>query len=204
MNNFNPYTVRPMSKLSILVQAQRDWHNSNEYAKLPLYLKANSRECVRDMIVRPTLIRCVEQSILSMVEDDKFEDEVVAHWPHVAEYAEELMKYELPTIPTERRIQKSNECIELDEKLGKFYMREGSDATREIGIEALHNLQITKTSYVDGQYRIRLRRPGLIIGRKGTNIEALQKYLNVDVRIEEEETDPYYHIIPPLYSEDYE
>lgn len=192
-----------MSKLSILVQAQFDWHNSSEYAKLPLYLKANGRERVRDMIVRPTLIRCVEQAILSLVEDDKFEDEVVAHWPHVAEYAEELMKYELPTLPTERRAKKSDECIALDEKLGKFYMKEGNDVAREIGIEALHNLQITSTSYVDGHYRIRLRRPGLIIGRKGVNIQALQAYLNVDVRIEEETTDPYYHIIPPVYYEEY-
>ena len=90
---------------------------------------------------------------------------------------------------------------EADEKLGRFYLQR-SDNNMGGAVAALSALRITCTSFRYGyggsvsKYVIRLYRPGLLIGVKGENIMALQKYMGCDIRIEEEMLpDPYYHIL---------
>ena len=85
---------------------------------------------------------------------------------------------------------------DADAKLGDYYLKKYCNDYEEAEKE-LRRLEITRTSYANGIYTITLRRPGLLIGCKGTNIYDLEDYLGFKVRIVEETAmDPYSTIVP--------
>jgi len=85
---------------------------------------------------------------------------------------------------------------QADQCLGQFYLKR-SEGNRGGALAALNSLRITSTSVSGKSYTVRLYRPGLLIGVRGENVVALQKFMDMKIRIEEETLpDPYYHILP--------
>lgn len=90
--------------------------------------------------------------------------------------------------------------IEVARQIGYFYLdKNGGDlpkATKE-----LESLRISKIELTDATITIHLGRPGLIIGRKGANFEALEKHLGKKISIYEAEHWLDY-LIPYVYCEE--
>jgi len=86
----------------IMINAQDMWYKSDDYTKLPLCLSANSRDKVRNVIVIPEIKRCVERAIIDLLDNScVMNSEFDAHFKNAAEYAEEVVRYELPILITE-------------------------------------------------------------------------------------------------------
>lgn len=78
----------------------------------------------------------------------------------------------------------SKELKDLALEIGQFYYE--SRGSVDKACEDIANLGITNLSFDDdGRFVIELTRPGLLIGRKAQNIDALQKRLGVHVHIVE-------------------
>ena len=90
---------------------------------------------------------------------------------------------------------------ELFTKIGEFFLEKNSGDFGKAQ-EAIELLGITRISLSSNEMTICLRRPGLLIGKKGERIDALSKYLKPFVRtilIEEDELVDY--LTPVDYSD---
>jgi hypothetical protein len=74
---------------------------------------------------------------------------------------------------------------EVCEKIGQFYLQKHSGNYDKAAIE-ITKLGITGVLVSHNKIIIQLYRPGLLIGKKGENIENLQAFLGVSLHIEEE------------------
>ena len=81
-------------------------------------------------------------------------------------------------------------------KIGYYYLQKhnGHYAKTEKEITDTRFIKIDVTT--DNSVSITVGRPGLLIGKKGTNIDALSKYLGKEVKIIEEMDDLHAYLIP--------
>ena len=74
--------------------------------------------------------------------------------------------------------------ITIASKIGRFYAEKHGWDTAAANKEIL-SLRISDIVINSDGIEIHLSRPGLLIGRRGTNIEALQRFLGCRIHIEE-------------------
>jgi len=90
----------------------------------------------------------------------------------------------------------SEEVKDIASKIGHYYLQKLN------GDYALAEKEITDTRFTkievttDNTLSITAGRPGLLIGKKGTNIDALSKYLRMEIKIIEEMDDLHVWLIP--------
>lgn len=77
--------------------------------------------------------------------------------------------------------------------IGQFYLQKNNEDW-EKAIDEITQLRITNMRIVDDKLEITSNRPGLIIGPKGSNINALEKYLKIQIMIKEEKHDWLYEM----------
>jgi ribosomal protein S3 len=91
---------------------------------------------------------------------------------------------------------------EMARRIGLFYLQKNNQDYEKTEKE-LTDLRISKIEIdVKGVVFITLARVGLFIGRKGENIEKLNRFLKSDVRIVED-MDSIYEALIPHNMEDY-
>jgi ribosomal protein S3 len=75
---------------------------------------------------------------------------------------------------------------DVAKKIGNFYLlkNNGDYAKTE---EEINSLQISKIEVTDDTVAITTNRPGLLIGRRGTNVDMLTEALKMKIKIIEEE-----------------
>lgn len=93
----------------------------------------------------------------------------------------------------------TTEVKEIAQRIGQFFLERNSYDYNKTA-RFLESMRITEILVRDKEITIKLSRPGLIIGRKGTVIDALSKYLNMHVRIEEVQQHLYDFLVPHDYS----
>lgn len=71
----------------------------------------------------------------------------------------------------------SNEVREMARKIGQLYNYDRNE---------LAKLAITKLEFVDGKLRITTGRPGVVIGKRGQNVERIAQALGVFITIVED------------------
>lgn len=78
---------------------------------------------------------------------------------------------------------------EAASKISKFYrIKNGNNESKECykaAREEISKLKIVDIKATEGEVSIHLARPGLLIGKKGENIGALQQYLGTRINIVE-------------------
>lgn len=79
----------------------------------------------------------------------------------------------------------STEVRDVASRIGHFYLEKNHGDYKETEIE-IRRLGITKLVVEPDKITITLERPGLIIGKRGGNLDSLTKRLGKTVRIEEE------------------
>ena len=91
--------------------------------------------------------------------------------------------------------------IVILEKIGIFFLHYHEDDYAKTK-EFLHNAAITKVEILSAtEILIWSRRPGFLIGRRGTTIDGLSSHLNMDIRIiEDTEPSLYDYLIPAKLS----
>ncbi len=96
---------------------------------------------------------------------------------------------------------------EYARSIGEFYLKK-HDGNYSRACEAVEKLQITKleviytvdSTHPEGAREtvvITTARPGMLIGKKGTNIDELSQHLNAHIKIVEEEDHLLYYLMPP-------
>lgn len=89
----------------------------------------------------------------------------------------------------------TQEVRDIAQKIGQFYLQK-YDNDYQLAEQELIRLQITKIEVEPEMVRITLARPGILIGRRGINIENLTKFLGVKVFIIEDQDPIYSWLIP--------
>lgn len=74
---------------------------------------------------------------------------------------------------------------EVAKNIGTFYLQKNNGDYEKTEMELLH-LLISKIEMKGSDVVITTARPGLLIGKRGTNIDALTKHLKSEVRIIED------------------
>lgn len=85
---------------------------------------------------------------------------------------------------TERISSPAKELQNIGSQIGRYYLKK-NDNNYEATRTEIENLKIVNVQLVDDQIIISTARPGLLIGRKGMNIENLQTYLGKKLSIQE-------------------
>lgn len=93
----------------------------------------------------------------------------------------------------------------IAERIGQFYLQK-NDGDYEKAAAELEKLRVTKIEVVEEPckecnhpteiIKMTCVRVGMLIGRFGKNIELLEKFLGVKVKIFEEKDDLYQYLIP--------
>ena len=90
----------------------------------------------------------------------------------------------------------SQQTKEAASKIGEFYLQKNNRDYKATENEIL-NLRISLIRVLDdGAVEITTERPGLLIGRRGINIDELTKFLGVRVHIIEERDPINSYLIP--------
>ena len=94
----------------------------------------------------------------------------------------------------------SQEVKDVAERIGQYYLEKnhGDYASTELEITSLHisEIQVDNSLAHSIAISITTARPGLLIGKRGTNIDALEKYLNTKVKIIEDKDPLHSYLIP--------
>jgi ribosomal protein S3 len=111
----------------------------------------------------------------------------------------------------------SNEVKEVARKIGQYYLQKARDrieTTYDIipqynsshaKAEAeICRLGISKIEVEGNIVTITAARVGLLIGVRGRNIDALNKFLNMDIRVIEDTNSLNDYLIPNAYNEEYD
>lgn len=86
--------------------------------------------------------------------------------------------------------------IELLDKIGHFFLKEKEDYQETERF--LRLMEITQIERVSShKIVILLRRPGMLIGKKGQRLEALEKHLNLKIQIVEDTNPSLYDFLIP-------
>lgn len=98
--------------------------------------------------------------------------------------------------------KKLNEkLIDIVSLIGEFYLRKNDNDYVKTSVE-IKQLKITEIKLDDKSVLITLKRPGLLIGKRGENIDKLEKFLSMKVKIFETENSELDYLIPePPYEE---
>lgn len=95
----------------------------------------------------------------------------------------------------------SEQDKEAARKIGEFYLQKNNRDFKATEKEIM-DLRISKVRALENKtIEITTERPGLLIGRRGTNIDALTKFLDVHVKIIEERDPITYYLIPQNWDE---
>ena len=89
----------------------------------------------------------------------------------------------------------SEEIKDAARKIGQFYLEKNYRDFKAAEIE-INRTRITKLEVLDNIITIYTERPGILIGVRGENISALEKFLNAKLRIIEEIDVLSYYLIP--------
>lgn len=93
-----------------------------------------------------------------------------------------------------------NKTIDLLHKIGFFFL-DLQDGNYKETERFLRSMQISQVKLEGEKVIISLRRPGLLIGKKGTTVERLSKHLGMDIHIEEDSEEYLYdYLIPQDWS----
>ena len=99
-------------------------------------------------------------------------------------------------IPDEDNKMLSEQDKEAASKIGAFYLQKNNRDFKATEKEIM-DLRISKVRVLDNKViEITAERVGLLIGRRGVNIDSLIKFLGVNVHIIEEADPITYYLIP--------
>ena len=87
-------------------------------------------------------------------------------------------------------------------KIGAYYLAEHNDY--ELACDAIVRLGITGLTVQEGKVTLKLAYPGWLIGRLGSNIDALQKHLGSEYKLHIVEDDLLGWLLPPCPEDDWE
>ncbi len=87
------------------------------------------------------------------------------------------------------RDRKVEQLRDIASKIKEYYL--DKSINNETAKSEIFSLGITRLELKNNVLTITLQRPGVLIGSKGSNIEALQKYLNLTIEVKEELVIPY-------------
>ena len=76
------------------------------------------------------------------------------------------------------------EQIEIANNISSFYLRKNNFDYKKTN-EEIEKVRIQNVEKTEKGITIFTERPGLLIGRRGENINQLQEFLNCEIRIEE-------------------
>src|SRR5579859_7307784 len=86
--------------------------------------------------------------------------------------------------------------VNLAKNIGLFFLEKNKENYEATEIE-IQSMQITKLDIMkDGRALIELKRPGILIGKRGLQIEELSKHLKIGIHIVESEPSPIDSLIP--------
>ena len=88
----------------------------------------------------------------------------------------------------------SNEVKEMASKIGCFYLQKHDDDYERTAAHI--ELRISKIDVQENCVTITTARPGLLIGKRGQNIDALTQHLGMAIKIIEEEDPLLQYLIP--------
>jgi hypothetical protein len=102
----------------------------------------------------------------------------------------------------------SNEVIEVAKSIGEFYLQKNNHDYEKTSKEIL-KLRITKLELIEDKVIITTCRPGMLIGKKCENVEALSVHLGKNIKIIEaidditdwiipHEPDPYDYVLDKI------
>lgn len=92
----------------------------------------------------------------------------------------------------------SEQVQEIARQIGKFYLTKNNGDYKKASDEIL-KLQITKLEVLDdGRVCITTNRPGLLIGKRGENIDNVCRHLGMKIHVIEEMDHIYNYLIPYL------
>jgi len=94
----------------------------------------------------------------------------------------------------------SEEAKDAARKIGLFYLEKNNN-NYEATEQEINKLRITKVDVTDNKVIIITERPGLLIGKRGENIDKLTEALGMNVHIIEEFDPLSAYLIPYDYSE---
>ncbi len=95
----------------------------------------------------------------------------------------------------------SKKVKDVAEKIGQFYLqKEGGDYDK--AANSIRELGIEEILVVEKIVLIKTKRPGILIGKRGINLENLSKFLDMDIRPIEVEDHIENWIIPINFDEE--
>jgi predicted RNA-binding protein Jag len=87
------------------------------------------------------------------------------------------------------------EVKDVAQRIGQFYLRK-NDGDYKATQEEILKLRISKLEITDKGVAITTERPGILIGKRGTNIDALSSFLAMEVRIIEDRDPLITYLLP--------
>jgi KH domain len=97
----------------------------------------------------------------------------------------------------------SNAVREYAMMIGQFYLKK-NDGDYIATAEEVDSLRISKIEVTDdGSVAITTALPGMLIGKRGTNVDALREHLKANIKIIEEE-DPLFPYLIPQQPDEYD
>lgn len=90
------------------------------------------------------------------------------------------------------------ETVDMASRFGQFFLeRHGGDyAQAEAEID---RMKITEVKLIKDRFHVTLKRPGLLIGRKGILVDSLAEYLGVKLHIIEAPSSAVDYLCPQNY-----
>ncbi len=85
--------------------------------------------------------------------------------------------------------------VEAAYRIGQFYLQK-NDGDYDKTQQELYQLQISSVTVEDGVVTIHAARIGLLVGRRGENVDRLTHFLGQKVRLIEDFDSIYDHLIP--------
>ena len=79
----------------------------------------------------------------------------------------------------------SKEVIEVAQRIGQFYLEKNHGDYEKTKVEIL-SLLITSVEVTEGKVIIKTSRPGLLIGKRGINIDNISTFLDKKIHVLEE------------------
>ena len=97
----------------------------------------------------------------------------------------------------------SDQVKDIASKIGAFYLRKnnGDYTATEKEIVDLRIMKIEVA--VNKAVVITIGRPGLLIGKRGTNVDALSKFLQTEIKIIEDMDNLHSWLVPVDYRDEY-
>jgi len=97
-----------------------------------------------------------------------------------------------------------DKAIEVASNIGQFFLQK-NNCDYEKTAEEINKIGFTKVAVVDNKVCVVVKRPGMLIGRRGEIVNSLEKWLSVKLKIEETEPSETDFLIPsPAYQDNYE